>query len=80
MSSRDPDVFEPARWKGENLLGKALMQVRLEVGKTTEVEALKEKLNKLINSKLIILFLINLNKNKWIIEKHIYSFYYFWLT
>lgn len=31
LSMRDPLRFSPERWKGQNLLGKALMQVRLKL-------------------------------------------------
>jgi len=31
LSMRDTDRFFPERWKGQNLLGKALMQVRLKL-------------------------------------------------
>jgi len=31
MSANDPDVEDPTKWRGDNLLGKAVTQVRIEL-------------------------------------------------
>lgn len=31
LAETDPDIFDPTQWRGQNLLGKILMQVRAEL-------------------------------------------------
>lgn len=31
LAEDDPDIFDPSKWRGENLLGQVLMQVRAEL-------------------------------------------------
>ena len=31
LAANDPDIFDETKWKGQNLLGKVLMQIRKEL-------------------------------------------------
>jgi len=31
ISKENPDIYNPAKWRGQNLLGKALMEVRKQL-------------------------------------------------
>lgn len=31
LAANDPDIFDQSKWKGQNLLGKILMQIREEL-------------------------------------------------
>jgi ribA/ribD-fused uncharacterized protein len=33
ISKENPDIYNPAKWRGQNLLGKALMEVRKQLSK-----------------------------------------------